>query len=367
MAKWVKVAETDAVPPGAARAFAIEHGSIAVFNVDGKLYAIDDSCPHQGSSLSMGRIEGYIVTCRTHGLKVNVTGGKELPRVGLDALRSFPVESRTDGIYVDIQEPAATEDAGPGSHSGKTPAAEVPADSSGPWDPAFDTLREWDPDWAKASSKMATNPWTNGILPRKFIELVCIGLSAACTNLDMDGTRRHIRAALEEGASREELLFVLKCASVLSLHSCSLGAPILLEEAKAANVQRKPRAKTEPTPAIDAAKRIGQWNAAWDPFVELDPRWTDEFMTMGTALYAGDTMTLNEVELLSVALDASCTHMYAPGTRRHIKNALSAGATPEEIMEVLKLCVSQGVQACNLALPILAEELELHSTSRKAA
>jgi alkylhydroperoxidase/carboxymuconolactone decarboxylase family protein YurZ len=49
--------------------------------------------------------------------------------------------------------------------------------------------------------------------------------------------------------------------------------------------------------------------------------------------------------------------MYAPGTRRHIKNALKAGATPEEIMEVLKLCVVQGVQACNLGVPILAEEL----------
>ena len=63
------------------------------------------------------------------------------------------------------------------------------------------------------------------------------------------------------------------------------------------------------------------------------------------------------VELLSIAFDASFTHMYAPGTRRHIKAALKLGATMEEIMEVLKLCVVQGVQACNLAIPILAEEL----------
>jgi alkylhydroperoxidase/carboxymuconolactone decarboxylase family protein YurZ len=49
--------------------------------------------------------------------------------------------------------------------------------------------------------------------------------------------------------------------------------------------------------------------------------------------------------------------MYAPGTRRHIKAALKLGATTEEIMEVLKLCVIQGVQACNLGVPILAEEL----------
>ena len=64
-----------------------------------------------------------------------------------------------------------------------------------------------------------------------------------------------------------------------------------------------------------------------------------------------------DIELLSIAFDASFTHMYAPGTRRHVRNALKAGATVAEIMEVLKLCVVQGVQACNLGVPILADEL----------
>jgi alkylhydroperoxidase/carboxymuconolactone decarboxylase family protein YurZ len=63
------------------------------------------------------------------------------------------------------------------------------------------------------------------------------------------------------------------------------------------------------------------------------------------------------VELLSIAFDASYTHMYAPGTRRHIRAALQLGATPEEIMEVLELCVVQGVQACNLGVPILKDEI----------
>ena len=44
---------------------------------------------------------------------------------------------------------------------------------------------------------------------------------------------------------------------------------------------------------------------------------------------------------MSIALDALYTDGYAPGTRRHIKNALKAGAKVEEIMEVLKLCVVQ--------------------------
>jgi nitrite reductase/ring-hydroxylating ferredoxin subunit len=104
MSKWVKIAEVDAVPIGAGRAFTVEDHSIAVFNVDGRLYAIDDSCPHQGSSLAMGRLEGCIVTCRSHGLQVNVTAGAERPGVGLDT-RSFPLERRPDGLYVDLQHP----------------------------------------------------------------------------------------------------------------------------------------------------------------------------------------------------------------------------------------------------------------------
>jgi alkylhydroperoxidase/carboxymuconolactone decarboxylase family protein YurZ len=232
-----------------------------------------------------------------------------------------------------------------------------PRPTSGPWDSALALLREWEPAWAETCVTMTTNPWTTGVLSRKFIELVGVGLNAACTNLNPDGTRRHIRAALAAGATRQEILFVLKCASVMSIHSCSLGAPILIEEAKAAGKQ--PTSKPAvPTPACDKMKAIDQWNTAWDPFYQLDPVWTDEFMATGAGIYGSGVMPAKETELLSIAFDASYTHMYAPGTRRHIHNALQAGATMEEIMEVLKLCVAQGVQACNLAVPILAEELE---------
>jgi alkylhydroperoxidase/carboxymuconolactone decarboxylase family protein YurZ len=86
--------------------------------------------------------------------------------------------------------------------------------------------------------------------------------------------------------------------------------------------------------------------------------WTEEFIAAGIPTYTGGLIPAKLAEFLCIAFDASYTHMYAPGTRRHIKAALQLGATMEEIMEVLKLCVIQGVQAFNLGLPILAEELE---------
>ena len=108
----------------------------------------------------------------------------------------------------------------------------------------------------------------------------------------------------------------------------------------------------------DRLRATGGWNDAWTPFYDLDPSWTEQFMAVGIPVYGGGVLPHRLAELLSIAFDASFTHMYAPGTRRHIKAALAHGATMEEIMEVLKLCVIQGIEAANMALPILAEELE---------
>ena len=94
----------------------------------------------------------------------------------------------------------------------------------GPWEAsALAQLREWDPAWAQAAERVTSNPWKHGVLPRKTVELVCLAVNAACTNLNPEGTRRHIRGALDAGASREEILTVLKMASFLGIHTCQLG------------------------------------------------------------------------------------------------------------------------------------------------
>ena len=225
-----------------------------------------------------------------------------------------------------------------------------------PWGASLDKLKEWDPKDAELLLQVGTNPWTGGILPRKEVELIYLALNCACTNLDKEGTRRQIRASLDAGATRDEVLLVLKCGVGLAVHSCSLGAPILLEEMKAAKVKPAGGPKPE-TPACDAMRAIGQWNTAWDPFYELSPAWTDLFFAFGASIYKSGLFTPRFMELISIAFDASVTHMYAPGARRHIQAALKAGATPEEIMTVLQICVSMGVEACAKGVPILAEEL----------
>jgi alkylhydroperoxidase/carboxymuconolactone decarboxylase family protein YurZ len=62
--------------------------------------------------------------------------------------------------------------------------------------------------------------------------------------------------------------------------------------------------------------------------------------------------------------NAATTHLYAPGVRRHVQNALAAGASMAEILETIQLTTVMGIHSCNLAIPILLEEVERFEAAR---
>ena len=90
MADLVEAARLDRVPPGTSMVVTIGGKSVALFNVDGRIHAIDDTCPHAGASLGIGKLEGRIVTCRFHGMKIDVTNGC-FPASSGFAVASYPV------------------------------------------------------------------------------------------------------------------------------------------------------------------------------------------------------------------------------------------------------------------------------------
>src|ERR1700730_5381488 len=75
MADFVEAARLDQVPPGKGTCVKLGGKDVALFNVDGTVYAMADTCPHAGSSLGMGKLDGTVVTCRGHGMKFDVTTG----------------------------------------------------------------------------------------------------------------------------------------------------------------------------------------------------------------------------------------------------------------------------------------------------
>lgn len=115
--------------------------------------------------------------------------------------------------------------------------------------------------------------------------------------------------------------------------------------------------KTTETPVCDRIRATGNWNPAWDSFAQLDPIWTEKFMAMSMHPRASGVLDPKVIELIAIAVDASCTHMYAPGTRRHIRKALELGVRKEEINAVLQYVSILGLHTSSLGAPILLEEL----------
>ena len=117
------------------------------------------------------------------------------------------------------------------------------------------------------------------------------------------------------------------------------------------------------TPYCDRLRQIGEWNPNWEPFYELDPVWTEKFMSMGVAPMLTGVLDAKTIEFIAIAVDASCTHMYEPGVRRHIRKALELGATKEEITAVLQLTSVLGIHTMSLGAPVLLEELKAQQSA----
>ncbi|PLC49909.1 carboxymuconolactone decarboxylase [Pollutimonas subterranea] len=112
------------------------------------------------------------------------------------------------------------------------------------------------------------------------------------------------------------------------------------------------------TPLCEEHIAKGDWNPLWDQMRALDPEFMEAYLNFRSVPHKNGPLPQKFKELIMVAINAATTHLYAPGVRRHMKNALKAGATREEIVEVIQLTTVMGIHACNLAIPILMEELE---------
>jgi nitrite reductase/ring-hydroxylating ferredoxin subunit len=99
---WVKVAELREVSEGQPKAVQMGEGrSIALFNVDGKIYATDNQCPHMGYPLTRGTVRNGILTCDWHQRSFDLEGGGCF-HVECDDLRTFPVDIRGSEIWIEL-------------------------------------------------------------------------------------------------------------------------------------------------------------------------------------------------------------------------------------------------------------------------
>lgn len=111
------------------------------------------------------------------------------------------------------------------------------------------------------------------------------------------------------------------------------------------------------TPYTDSQIARGDWNPLWDTLRAWDPAFMEAYLAFRSVPHQNGPLSPKVKELVMIAINVATTHMYGPGVRRHMQNALKQGATRDEILEVIQLTTVLGIHACNLGVPILAEEM----------
>ena len=102
MAEWVKVCEVDELAPGEKKQLDLDGLEVAVFNVEGEYYVIEDVCTHDYSSLDDGELDGDQIICPRHAARFNVKTGEALTAPAYEAIPTFPV--RVEGGIVQVRD-----------------------------------------------------------------------------------------------------------------------------------------------------------------------------------------------------------------------------------------------------------------------
>lgn len=97
MPEWTDVAPESELSPGNHKVVDVDDVLIAVFNIDGEYYAIEDNCTHDGDCLTGGEIEGDEIICPRHGARFSIKTGEALTPPAYEPTAKFPIQV-IDGV-----------------------------------------------------------------------------------------------------------------------------------------------------------------------------------------------------------------------------------------------------------------------------
>ena len=102
MGKFVKVATTDEMAEQPVKCVEVDGKNIALFDVQGEIFALSDTCTHRGGPLSEGELEGTTVTCPWHGAQFDVRTGGVVGPPAATCVKSYPVKVTGKDIVIEI-------------------------------------------------------------------------------------------------------------------------------------------------------------------------------------------------------------------------------------------------------------------------
>ncbi len=97
MSQWHAAAHLGEIPDRRCKVISLNGSNVAVFNLDGAYYALEDLCTHLGSDLSSGWVEGEHAVCPWHLAEFSIRSGAAVKAPAYEGVHTFPVRVR-DGI-----------------------------------------------------------------------------------------------------------------------------------------------------------------------------------------------------------------------------------------------------------------------------
>ncbi len=102
MGELIKVATLSEIPPGTCLHVKVAEREVAIFNVEGTIYAMGGTCTHQGGPLGEGDLDGTVVTCPWHGAQFDVTTGQVVGPPAAQNEPAYEVVVEGEDINVDV-------------------------------------------------------------------------------------------------------------------------------------------------------------------------------------------------------------------------------------------------------------------------
>ena len=103
MSQLIDVAGIDGFEPDTRRLVAIDGISIALFNLGGEIFAIQDACPHDGGELAKGKLDGEEIICPRHGARFSINTGTVLSPPAYENLTTFQVQVKKGRVLLLIK------------------------------------------------------------------------------------------------------------------------------------------------------------------------------------------------------------------------------------------------------------------------
>lgn len=230
----------------------------------------------------------------------------------------------------------------------------------GTWGPTWEGILRLDPEFLQAYLDFSAVPWRKNHLDDKTKEFMYIAVDAAATHLYEPGIRQHIKAALAVGATPQEIMEVLELTSTLGIHAMNIGVPLLVQVLEEQGLRSGPAPLNEYQEGLKAefTRNRGYWHEFWNEMLELDPELFEAYTAFSSVPWKTGTLSPKVREFVYIAFDTAATHLYVPGLKLHIENALGYGATPQEILEIMEIASVIGIHAATTAVPILLEEMD---------